>query len=173
MRGLLHCPACASAGPLLPAARGTRVTPACAYPCPVLRCSRSAAPSREACTGPAAHVRLARRLSAPAVRARTCSGAQFIVRVSQAAAVARRTRARALPRRTAPPVCALDCGCSLLTGLRTVHLRARLGNVKTDYRCGSTSETAVACSLTHQCMFTQAANQECPPRIPIRRARQR
>ena len=60
-----------------------------------------------------------------------------------------------------------------LTGLRTVHLRARLGNVKTDYRCGSTSETAVACSLTHQCMFTQAANQECPPRIPIRRARQR
>lgn len=56
---------------------------------------------------------------------------------------------------------------------RTVHLRARPGNVKTDCRCGSTSERAVACSLTHQRMFTQAANQECPPRIPIRRARQR
>jgi hypothetical protein len=91
------------------------VTPACAYPCPVLRCSRAAAPSRQACAGPAAHARLARRLSAPAVRARTCSGARCIVRVSHAAAAARRTRARALPRRTVPLVRALDCGCGLLT----------------------------------------------------------
>ena len=131
VRGLLHCPACASAGPSLPAARGTRVTPACAYPFPVLRCSRATAPSRQACTGPAAHARLARRLSAPAVRARTCSGARCIGRVSHAAAAARRTRARALPRRTAPQVRALACGCGLLTvrsrcsaALRRVFSRA-------------------------------------------------
>ena len=111
--------------------RHTRVTPACAYPCPVLRCSRAAAPSREACTGLAAHARLARRLSAPAVRARTCSGARCIGSVSHAAAAARRTRARALPRRTAPPVRALDCVCGLLTvrsrcsaALRRVFSRA-------------------------------------------------
>jgi hypothetical protein len=116
------------------AARRTRhvcVTPVCAYPCPVLRCSRAAAPSREACTGPAAHARLARRLSAPAVRARTCSGARCIGRVSLVVAAARRTRARTLPRRTAPPVCALDCVCGLLTvrsrcsaALRRVFSRA-------------------------------------------------
>jgi hypothetical protein len=102
-------------------ARRTRyacVTPACAFPCPLRRSSRAAAPSRvAACAGPAARVLPARRRSAPAARARTCSGAGRGSRAAHTAAAARRTRARALPRRAAPPVRALGCGCGLLTAV--------------------------------------------------------
>jgi hypothetical protein len=93
-----------------------RVTPACAFPCPLRRSSRAAAPSRvAACAGPAARVRPARRLSAPAARARTCSRVGRGARAAYAEAAAWRTRARALPRRAGPPIRALACGCGLLT----------------------------------------------------------
>ena len=110
---LLRFPRCARSTPLPSlrcrqpfAARRTlhaRVTPACAFPCPLRRSSRAAAPSRvAACAGPAVHVRPALRLSAPAARAHLCSRAGRGVRAAYVAAAALRTRASALPCRAAP-----------------------------------------------------------------------
>ena len=96
--------------------RQARVTPACAFPCPIRRSSRAAAPSSvprapalpRVCAPLGAGLRPL-RAHAPVV------GQVHSARVVHAAAAARRTRTRALPRRAAPPVCVLACGCDLLT----------------------------------------------------------
>ena len=102
----LHCP---------PHAAGARDTSVC-VPLPNTPLfARCRALQRAACAGPAcvcaplgAGLRPL-RAHAPVV------GQVHGARVVHAAAAARRTRTRALPRRAAPPVCVLACGCELLT----------------------------------------------------------
>jgi hypothetical protein len=84
-----------------------RVTPACAFPCPLRCSSRAAAPSRvAACAGPAARVRPARRLSAPAARAHVQRGGARREGGPRGGGGAAHARARTAAPRRAPSTCA-------------------------------------------------------------------